>query len=143
VVSLIVRGDLAHAWKPFPRALLLGAAIGAVRVSYTVADGCLTCRRGKRVVRQRPCTQIVSIGWGPPLDWPTLLLTGWLGWVDYVPAAAVDVETGDRWSPDNRVHNLPALLLWGDEAQLGEVERQLNEAIALCQREEGEEADRR
>lgn len=184
VAPLIVRGDLAQAWKPLPRALLLGAGVGAVlggfmladglgwyalgvpvfgavaaglplgighslwwallpaRVSYTVADGFLTCRRGKRVVWQRSCTEIVSIGLGPPLDWPTLLLTGWLGWVDFVPSAEVEVETGDRWSPDNRVHSLPAILLWGDETQLAEVERHLNAAIALCQREEGTEARR-
>jgi len=117
-------------------------ALRPARVSYTVADGLFTCRRGKRVVWQRPCTQIVRIGLDPPLDWPALLLTGWLGWVDFVPSAGVEVETGDRWSPDNRVHDLPAILLWGDEAQLGEIERQLNEAVARCQREEGTDARR-
>lgn len=129
VAPLIVRGDLAQAWKPLPRALLLGAGVGAVLGGFMLADGLGWYALGVPVFGAGAAGLPLGIGHSP-----TLLLTGWLGWVDFVPSAEVEVETGDRWSPHNRVHSLPAILLWGDETQLAEVERHLNAAIAFCQR---------
>lgn len=105
-------------------------ALGPGRVTYAVeSDGDFTCLRGQRVVRRWPCADVVDVVLTDPMDWPGTLLTGWFGWVDVVPSAVITIDTGDRWSPVNGTHNLPSILLWGNE-RLTAAANDLNAALA-------------
>ena len=103
-------------------------AMGPGRVSYAVEGNWFLCRRGDRVVRRWPCTEVVAISMTNPLSWPGALLDGWLGYGDVVPDAWVTIVTADRWSPQNGQHQLPSILLWG-KGCLSRAENDLRAAL--------------
>ena len=111
-------------------------ALGPARVTYQVADEEVQCRRGRRVGWGRPGCGIVEIHKSAPRRGAQQVLGPWLGWGDVLPTAWVVMDTGDRWSPENGEHGLPAILIWG-ESRLQKVERDLGSALLSCRADTG------
>ncbi len=117
-VAGLVPGSVHAAWW----------AMGPGRVSYAVEGDWFFCRRGGRVVRRWPCTEVVAISMEDPLTWSGALLGHWFGYLDVVPDSWVIIDTGDRWSPRNGQHHLPSILLWGKD-RLHRAENDLQAAL--------------
>ena len=98
------------------------------RVTYTVADGFLTARRGNWTRKRIPIDRVAEIEFDQQIEWSDLVFSGWFGWISPIPMLLVTMTaTTDRWDPSNgAVEPLPRILVSG----AGQVEalRQLREA---------------
>lgn len=105
------------------------------RVTYTVADGFLTARRGNWIRKRIPIDRVAEIGFDEQVEWSHLVFSGWFDWVSPIPALFVTMTaTPDRWDPTNgAVEELPRILVSGSRQV--EAFRELREALGLPPRE--------
>lgn len=107
-------------------AVVVGVPLGLVhallwvrplRVSYEVRGGVLVARRGKRVVREWPCKDVVSvvISEGVGVGWEEVLSSNWLSYNPLLPFSSIDVRSENRWDPQAGEHGIPTIVVWGGE----------------------------
>ena len=120
-------------------AVMGGGTLGAVlalvwwacagQVTYTVAEGFLTVRRGRWIREQIPVERIADVGFDRRIRWTHLVFTEWFGHTSAIPVLSVTLtRTSNRWDPTNEaVVEMPRILLSGERqsAALAELRRAL------------------
>lgn len=111
---------------PLGMGIIGGATLGSLvalswwlfpgRVTYAVADGLLTARRGNSVRKQIPVERIAEIEFDQQIKWTDLVLSGWFGYLSPIPAICVTLTpTKDRWDPSNSASvGFPSILMAGE-----------------------------
>jgi len=111
---------------PLGMGIIGGAALGSLvalswwlfpgRVTYAVADGLLTARRGNWVRKAIPVERIAEIEFDQQIKWTDLVLSGWFSYVSPIPAIWVTLTpTKDKWDPSNSATvGFPSILIAGE-----------------------------
>lgn len=111
---------------PLGMGIIGGATLGSLvalswwlfpgRVTYAVADGLLTARRGNSVRKQIPVERIAEIEFDQQIKWTDLVFSGWFGYLSPIPAICVTLTpTKDRWDPSNSASvGFPSILIAGE-----------------------------
>lgn len=100
------------------------------QVTYTVADGFLVARRGRRVRKRIAVERIAEVEFDEDIDASDLIFTGWFGYTSPIPGLVVTLTaTPDRWDVTNAAAVfLPRILLSGErqERALDDLRQALN-----------------
>ena len=128
VVGVIDTQDWSLLMAPLVLAVVVGVPLGLLhamtwllwpcRVSYVVADGHFVASRGSRVIKRFRVEDVVSIQVGDEdqgLNWVTLIFSGWFSYYGPLPGSGITIGQRGRWDANAGEHDLPKILLWGDE----------------------------
>lgn len=98
-------------------------------VTYSVADGFLTARRGNWLRKRLPLDRIAGLDFDAEVHWSDLIFSGWFTWDSAIPSLSVTMtSTANRWDPSNSaVEELPCILLSGEHQR--RALRELREAL--------------
>ena len=133
-------------WVPPMLAVMLTATLGVAtgllwwlfpgQVTYSVADGFLTARRGRWIRKQIPVERIADVAFDQHIRWTHLAFTHWFGYGSPIPELSVTLtRTSNRWDPTNAaVVVLPRILLSGERQTTAL--RELRQALGLPAEEE-------